>query len=84
MPHYKSGRQAQVGDLVVAPAYGGEVLLGTVSQVQPGSDSCNLMLIELGRALHAEGRPLVFARGVPAPAMGAFTASQCERIDLPT
>ena len=44
MPHYQDGTQAKIGDLVVGKTYNlhGRTIVGTVLEVIPGSDSCNL------------------------------------------
>jgi hypothetical protein len=45
MPHYRDGTTlAKFGDLVVGKTYnlGGRTVVGTVLEVIPGSESCNL------------------------------------------
>ena len=44
MPHYEDGTQAKNGDLVIGKTYNlhGRAIVGTVLEVIPGSDSCNL------------------------------------------
>jgi hypothetical protein len=44
MPHYQDGTQAKTGDLVVGKTYNmdGRTIVGTVLEVIPGTDSCNL------------------------------------------
>jgi len=82
MPHYRSGREAKVGDLVVVPAYGGEIALGTVTHVNPGCETCNLYITQLGRAVQVPGSALVFQPS-PAAGLGSFTAKDCEFVELP-
>lgn len=38
--HYKNGREAKIGDLIVAPNYTGPII-GTLIRAQKGSSSCN-------------------------------------------
>jgi hypothetical protein len=44
MPHYQDGTQAKNGDLVVGKTYNlhGRTIVGTVLEIIPGTDSCNL------------------------------------------
>lgn len=44
MPHYQDGTEAKNGDLVVGKTYNlhGRTIVGTVIEIIPGSDSCNL------------------------------------------
>ena len=44
MPHYEDGTQAKNGDLVIGKTYNlhGRTIVGTVLEIIPGSDSCNV------------------------------------------
>lgn len=44
MPHYEDGTEARLKDMVVGKTYNlnGRVIVGTVLEIIPGSDSCNL------------------------------------------
>jgi len=42
--HYKNGREAKVGDKVVAPHYHGP-FIGTVVSASAGADTCNLIVV---------------------------------------
>lgn len=44
MPHYRDGQEARAGDLVAGESYnlGGRMIVGTVLEVIPGAESCNL------------------------------------------
>lgn len=46
MPHYQDGTESKIGDLVVGKTYNlhGRTIVGTVLEVIPGSDSCNLRI----------------------------------------
>ncbi len=41
--HYKNGREAKVGDLVIGKTYntGGKTITGTLISLTPGPDSCS-------------------------------------------
>lgn len=45
--HYKDGTEAQVGDYVKGVPYntGGEVVVGRITHLTAGTDSCNLQLL---------------------------------------
>jgi hypothetical protein len=52
MPHYKDGTEAKVGDLIKGTGYNikdanGQpaVISGTLIQITPNSDSCNLVIL---------------------------------------
>lgn len=44
MPHYRDGREAKLGDLVVGTTYNrsGRKIVGQVTSITPNSESCNL------------------------------------------
>lgn len=44
--HYKNGRLAQVGDLVIGTAYNhkGIIIAGTLVSITPGPDNCSAMV----------------------------------------
>lgn len=44
MPHYEDGQECKAGDIVVGKTYNthGRTIVGTVLEVIPGSDSCNV------------------------------------------
>ena len=45
MPHYKDGTEAKVGDVVKGKPYNTPCeVVGTVVQITPGSESCNLVV----------------------------------------
>jgi hypothetical protein len=45
--HYKDGTEAKIGDYVKGVPYntGGEVIVGRVTQLTAGTDSCNLQVL---------------------------------------
>lgn len=45
--HYKNGREAKVGDQVVARDYNGTAFAGVVVKTIPGTDACNLQVVPL-------------------------------------
>lgn len=46
MPHYKNAREAKYGDLVVGRPYGGPLVqVGNLIDIQPGSGTCNAVLV---------------------------------------
>ena len=45
--HYKNGRQAKVGDMIVTRNYGNAPLAGIVSSISPGTTTCNANIIAL-------------------------------------
>lgn len=48
--HYKNGREVKVGDKFVSKDAYGNASGGTVVNVIPGSDSCNILYVPFGTA----------------------------------
>lgn len=48
--HYKNGREAKVGDRVISKDCNGNVFAGVVVVATPGSDTCNLQLVQFNPA----------------------------------
>lgn len=46
--HYMNGKEATVGDKVVAVDEVGNAMAGTVVETVPGADSCNLAIVPEG------------------------------------
>ena len=47
--HYKNGREARNGDLVIGkPEYGPGVIVGIVQDINPVADKCNCVVIRPG------------------------------------
>lgn len=40
--HYKNGREAKVGDVIVTKDYNGIVGTGVIVKANPGAETCNL------------------------------------------
>jgi hypothetical protein len=72
MPHYQDGTQAKTGDLVVGKTYNmdGRTIVGTVLEVIPGTDSCNLRVafadISTRPDATVDGRGIVYGHTQPA------------------
>jgi hypothetical protein len=45
--HYKNGREAKIGDTVLAKNWNGQPYTGLVTSITPGSTSCNAVVIPL-------------------------------------
>lgn len=81
MPHYKSGLEAKVGDIVKGkPEWVPEPIVGVVCSIQPNNTSCNMTIdrIDVLYALNAEGKP-TSARAIAGPG-GCYTVGDFEKI----
>lgn len=63
--HYKNGREAKVGDPVIGKDYQGLPFSGIVAKTNPGSTTCNLVVVPI---------PVL---GVQS----AVTAGECVHVD---
>jgi len=41
MPHFKDGKEAKDGDYVKAIDHNGDIVIGRLRDIMPGSDTCN-------------------------------------------
>lgn len=49
MPHYKNGREIKAGDRVVCKhSYGGNIVAGTIVQIYPNTQTCNVQIVPDG------------------------------------
>lgn len=74
MPHYRNGREAKVGDIVVASNYDGSKLVGAVAKIVPGSTSCNLYLMPGINVSESDTVKLIMPAG---SGLQTYTAKEC-------
>ena len=48
--HFKNGRTAKVGDIIVAANYAGQPFTGIITSISPGSGTCNAQMVPLPAA----------------------------------
>jgi hypothetical protein len=100
--HYKDGSEAKVGDLVKGTAYNTKnpdgsprVIVGTMLQITPGSETCNCVVSFAETApLSEEGRKTLVDLGVyymiggcslnagPQRIVGKYDYSECRAFEL--
>lgn len=78
MPHYKSGKEAKVGDVVQALDYGSSEYVGVVSKIHVGTGTCDIELICPLRVVRGDDGQVLFA--APLPYQVSANAKDSEKI----